>query len=161
MNHKILGLLLLEVVFSSSVIAQELYWEKSVINSTKSSYNNLEDDTYFRNTLNFERFKNNLSAATLRGKASKQKDVVVLFPNEKGEFERFTVQELEIFSVELAAKFPNIKAYLGRGIDTPGARVRFSVSSHGLQSMITYPNKKRASRNRRTQDTCVSFATRT
>jgi len=81
------------VIFSSSVLAQKFYWEKSVVANEKSSYNNLKEETYSRNTLNFERFKQNLSAAAFRGKASTKKEVVVLFPNEKGEFERFSVQE--------------------------------------------------------------------
>ena len=106
MNHKILAFLLLTVIFSSSVLAQKFYWEKSVVANEKSSYNHLKEDTYARNTLNFERFKQNLSAAAFRGKASTKKEVVVLFPNEKGEFERFSVQELQIFSDKLASKFP-------------------------------------------------------
>jgi uncharacterized protein YndB with AHSA1/START domain len=143
MNSKIFGLLLIAVLLSLPANAQENYWKKEATNKSTVNYDNLKDNSYHINSLNLEAFKNDLSSATLRGEASRRTGVVMLFPNEKGGLERFRVQEITIFGDDLAAKYPNIKAYLGHGIDTKGARVRFSVSSHGLQSMTTYPNNSR------------------
>lgn len=143
MNSKIFSLLLLAVLLSQTVTAQDNYWTKEATTKSNVNYDDLKDNSYHINSLNLEAFKRDLSSATLRGTASRSTGVVMLFPNERGRLERFRVQEVTIFGGNLASKYPNIKAYLGHGLDTRGARVRFSVSSHGLQAMTTYPGKPR------------------
>jgi len=51
--------------------------------------------------------------------------------------QRFNVVEASVFANELAKKFPNIKSYVGVGIDDPTARVRLSDSKIGLHAMIS------------------------
>ena len=143
MKSKILIFLLIAMVFSTTAFAQKSYWEKEQTNRSTNSFTNLKDESYHINALNFQSFKAELSKAIPREIANRSSDVIIFFPNEKGDLEKFRVQEVSIFSDELAKKYPNIKAYIGYGIDTPGARVRFSVSPQGLQSMTSYPNKSR------------------
>jgi len=54
--------------------------------------------------------------------------------------QRFKVVEASVFANELARKFPNIKSYVGVGIDDPTARVRLSNSKIGLHAMISSGN---------------------
>ena len=143
MKNKLITSLLILFV-SIPVFSQENYWNRG-LNETKSEilFESLHQNTYHTSTLNMPLFKSTLKKVSLRESNVKQNVVVILLPNNEGKLERFRVQEVSIFSKELAKKFPNIKAYVGYGIDTPGARARFTVSPQGLQSMISFPNKPR------------------
>ena len=143
MKRKILGFVLIAMIFTVSLSAQKSYWAKEKLSRSASSFDELKADSYHINTLNFDSFKSELSKASLRESFDRQNELIMLFPNDKGELEQFSIQEVSIFSKEIADQFPNIKAYVGYGIDTPGARVRFSVSPQGLQSMTSFPGKSR------------------
>ena len=139
-KNKFIGFLFI-VMLSIPVLAQRSHWKKSTYRSSSSSFSNLKSESFHINSLNLDGFKKDLISVPHRENLQRQHNVVMYFPNELGAMERFRIQEVSIFSEKLAAQFPNIKAYVGYGIDTPGARVRFSMSPQGLQSMISYPNK--------------------
>lgn len=84
--------------------------------------------------LNIEVIKQSLIAVPSRFSSNKN-GVVIEMPNELGTLERFTIFENSILSPELAANYPEIKSYIGIGIDNPSATVYFSISPLGLQSM--------------------------
>jgi hypothetical protein len=62
--------------------------------------------------------------------------IVMTLPTPLG-MQRFLVTEASVFSDELAAKYPEIKSYVGIGIDDPTARARFSKSTDGFHAMIS------------------------
>ena len=64
-----------------------------------------------------------------------QSNVVVAFPNYKGELQQFRIFEASVMDAELSAKHPDIKSYVGKGIDDPTATIRFSVTLFGLHTM--------------------------
>lgn len=84
--------------------------------------------------LNIEAIKQSLLAVPSRFSSNKI-GIVIEMPNELGTLERFTIFENSIMSPELAANYPEIKSYIGIGIDSPSATVYFSISPLGLQSM--------------------------
>ncbi|MBC8883785.1 hypothetical protein H9X57_11820 [Flavobacterium piscinae] len=75
-----------------------------------------------------------LSTAPNRFAQTKNGKVISL-PNGEGIMERFSVYENSILAPELAANYPNIKSYIGIGIDNPTSTVYFSISPLGFQSM--------------------------
>ncbi len=88
----------------------------------------LSNETKFYK-LNFSKLKESLDLAPSRNDVMTSKtEVIISFPNYKGEFIRFKVIEASVMSPELQSKFPNIKSYAGQSIDSPGEIIRFSVS---------------------------------
>ena len=62
--------------------------------------------------------------------------VIVSFPNANGQLEKFRVMESSNMDSALAERFPEIKSYVGQGIDTPTSKIYFSISPLGLQTMV-------------------------
>lgn len=62
--------------------------------------------------------------------------VEILIPNSKGELEKFWVIENSNFEPALQEKYPDIRAYSGKGITDPTATLSLSVSPQGLQTMV-------------------------
>jgi subtilisin-like proprotein convertase family protein len=74
--------------------------------------------------------------ANVNTKTSGQAGVEISLPNIDGKFERFMVWESSNFEPELQAQYPEIRAYVGKGITDPSATLNFSFSPLGVQTMI-------------------------
>jgi subtilisin-like proprotein convertase family protein len=68
---------------------------------------------------------------------SKDKGVIISLPTASGKLERFQVWEFSNMAPELQAKFPDIRSYVGTGVEDPTVYLRFSNSPVGFSSMIT------------------------
>ncbi|MDY0781612.1 reprolysin-like metallopeptidase [Tenacibaculum sp. IB213877] len=124
--------------FSLNMHSQEL-WKKTNDNGEINgiTIQKLDHKNFSVYSLKFKKFQSLLKESpkrgTLRGSLFK-------IPNEKGKFEIFEIFENSIFAPSLAAKYPEIKSYIGVNKNT-GAVLRMSISPKGIQTMISYKNK--------------------
>ena len=98
------------------------------------------------NTLDSERLYYKLNADFLQTKlAATNKSSIataeITIPNSNGVLERFTVWESSNFEPELQAKYPEIRAYEGTGLDDKSAKIHFSVAPAGIQTMVFRADK--------------------
>ena len=132
------NLLLVVFIFSASLsFSQNASWKhwdsnKSVTSETirKTPYSENQKLIQF----NAIQFKQTL--ANVAQRASGQAGVEIQLPNIKGELEKFLVWESSNFEPALQAQFPEIRAYVGKGITDPSAVLNFSFSPKGIQTMI-------------------------
>ncbi|MBD3581807.1 zinc-dependent metalloprotease [Flavobacterium selenitireducens] len=81
------------------------------------------------------------SLQNVSSRFSSNEGVVVLIPNMDGALERYRVWENSNFAPELQARFPEIRAYVGKGITDKSATLHFSVGPKGIQTMVMRANR--------------------
>ena len=86
-------------------------------------------------TLNIEQVKTILASAPKRTADLKNSNTILAIPNQNGQLQNFKVFENSVLDPALAARYPEIKSYIGVGIDNPTAVSYFSVSPLGFKSM--------------------------
>ncbi|MGA9638707.1 reprolysin-like metallopeptidase [Flavobacterium sp.] len=69
-------------------------------------------------------------------KTAKSVSAQISIPNRDGKLELFSVSESSNFESELQSKYPDIRAYEGMGITDKKARLSFSVSPKGIQTIV-------------------------
>ena len=82
--------------------------------------------------------QNSLSAALYRitGSQSASRSAIISLPNVDGQLEQFMVVEASNFTSELQNRFPQIRAFSGKGITDRSATLKLSISPAGIQSMV-------------------------
>ncbi len=133
-----LGLLLMAVISVYTLTAQQgNYWSAHT-----AADRIIKDKAVSRFTFpqNFKLF--DLSAGTLRqdlftvvGNTTRHSTIVTL-PNADGGLEDFVIYEASNFDAQLQARFPDIRAFSGRGITDPSATLKMSYSPRGIQTMV-------------------------
>ncbi|AZB32815.1 zinc-dependent metalloprotease [Chryseobacterium bernardetii] len=132
-----MGMLVLSGVSSAQT---DLLWSRRSKESSSSVYENMKninDPRIFH--LDINGLKNVLAKTPKR--ATEKSSVIISLPNSSGKMEHFTVTENSNFDPELAAKYPDIKSYIGQGLQDKTSTVYFSISSLGLSSMEIYGDK--------------------
>ncbi|MGL2967094.1 reprolysin-like metallopeptidase [Flavobacterium sp. XGLA_31] len=86
--------------------------------------------------LDVTKLKQILATAPKRFSSNQPSNSILSFPNTEGKLEQFNIEENSNMDPQLAAKFPDIKSYIGKGIDIPSSTIYFSVSPLGLESML-------------------------
>ncbi len=70
------------------------------------------------------------------------KSTIITLPNADGNLEQFNVVEASNFEPALQARFPDIRAYSGKGITDKSATLKLSISPQGIQTMIFRTEKE-------------------
>src|SRR5215831_17368168 len=88
-------------------------------------------EKYRASILNIEELKNFLSGLPAETTVNDRSKAPVLeIPKPDGSISRFHVWESSVMEPALAAKFPEIKTFLGQGIDDPYATIRFGYDPY-------------------------------
>lgn len=87
--------------------------------------------------LNVTQLKAALALAPQRDASTSS--VIIQFPDGDGILQNYRIYEASVMDDELAAKHPEIKSYVGQGIENPAATVRFSTTIFGVHAMILSP----------------------
>lgn len=129
------------LVLSGVSFAQtDRLWTKKNKERTSSVFENMKninDPRIFH--LDINGLKNALTRTPKR--ATEKSSVIISLPNSSGKMERFSVTENSNFDPELAVKYPDIKSYIGQGLEDKTTTVYFSISPLGLSSMEIYGDK--------------------
>lgn len=67
--------------------------------------------------------------------ATNAKGAIIDIPNSHGKIEKFRMFEASNFDPALQVQFPDIRAYVGQGIDNVNAQIRLSISPEGISTM--------------------------
>jgi subtilisin-like proprotein convertase family protein len=126
------------LVWCSSIQAQDQSPWKRVDQGSSSSFdkntNKSSSDKQILFRLNQEMLLQSLAA--INSTTAKKSSVEISIPNIAGVMEQFLVWESSNFEPELQAKYPEIRAYAGKGISDPRASLNFSLSPKGIQTMV-------------------------
>lgn len=72
---------------------------------------------------------------SVAGNASKH-TIIISIPNAQGKMEKFEMTEASNFDKQLQARFPEIRAFSGRGLTDKSATLKLSISPQGIQTML-------------------------
>lgn len=127
------------ITFNLSAQREDKLWSRKV-NSEINSMNKIERRVIPKQfkvfNLNVDNLKQKLENAPKRRSKTQKIRTVLSFPNEEGIMENFEVFEASVLEKSLQEKYPNIKSYIGRGVENPESIIRFSFSKIGFQAMI-------------------------
>ncbi|MCO6161574.1 reprolysin-like metallopeptidase [Flavobacterium sp. NRK F7] len=125
-----------------SGFSQKNIWEKT----TESELSTFSKATRNSMPTAFQLYKLNLSDLKEKligapNDLSRQtSNIILTFPVSNGVLNQFRIYDSPVMEEGLAVKFPDIKTYLGKGIEDPTATMRFSITEFGLHAMILSGN---------------------
>ncbi|MDX2248791.1 MAG: M12 family metallo-peptidase [Bacteroidia bacterium] len=86
--------------------------------------------------LNKSALDQKLSQAPMEFTPAAANPTEIKLPMPDGSFERFSIVESPVMAPELAAKYPEIKTYSGKGIDNPTAYIRMDKTPKGFHAIV-------------------------
>lgn len=121
------------LLFSITIIsAQENLWQKSNIDTKTILPVSTENFEIYE--LQTEFLKEKLHSVPARFESSS--NVIIDLPISSNHIEKFKIFEASNFSPELQSRYPDIRSYVGVGINDPTAMARFSLSPYGFYATI-------------------------
>lgn len=118
-------------------MAQKDYWTKQPDGSTFTTDKSVARKSfpwvYKLFTLNAGKLSRDLFSVTNK---PAHPSVIISLPNADGKYEEFEVFEASNFEPALQARYPEIRAFSGRGITDKYATLKLSLSPQGIQTMV-------------------------
>lgn len=135
-------LVCLALIISYPVFSNNSFWQDTDMQTITPKGDRLILANSFRTVkLNKDAFFSFRNSIPLEMNVSvRNSGTIFTLPMPNGTMARFKVVESPVMEQGLADKFPDIKTYLGQGIDDPYATVRFDYTMHGFHAMILSPN---------------------
>ncbi|MFN3694427.1 MAG: reprolysin-like metallopeptidase, partial [Ignavibacterium sp.] len=135
-------LLSFQLFFSSTIFPQENLWtDKQETEIVVAGERVIIPQMYRTVALNRNLLTNLLNHAPMEvPNFISQETAEIELPMPDGVMQKFAFVESPVMSPELAAKFPEIKTYLAKGITDPYAVCRFDYTLQGFHAMILSPN---------------------
>lgn len=140
MKLKLLPVALLAIT-SFAFAQQKPLWSVSTKSDIVQLDSKMQGPTIQLLELDVASLKESIQNASDRFSVDKTSNVVISLPNGNGQMENFRVYENSNMASELATKYPEIKSYIGIGIDNPTSTSYFSVSPLGFKGMILSSEK--------------------
>ena len=141
MNYKLLSVALLAISTLSFGQQKGSFWNNTTQKSSSTSENKLQLPEKNLFSLDLTSLQASLQNSPKRSDYSKTSTVIVQMPNGDGQMESFRVFENSNMEPALAARYAEIKSYVGIGIDNPTSSVYFSISPLGFRAMTINADK--------------------
>lgn len=141
--YKIIFMIFVYLLINPSVsIAQyDLWSEKSESEIITVGKRYIIPQSYKVYKLNLSTLSNLLSDVPMEFSSEANRKVrIIHIPMPDGSFQRFRFVESPVMANELSRKYPEIRTFLGFGIDDNYATVRFDFTPNGFHAMILSPN---------------------
>ena len=119
----------------------KVLWQKqnaSVNTVLKENHQSLQKFQSF--SLNTDALRQVLIGVAQRNDFSAPSNTILAFPNSEGKLKRFSIKEASVMDPDLQARFPEIRSYVGQGVDNASSTLRFSLSPEGLNGMMLSAN---------------------
>jgi len=130
------------LLFIVQIAAGQSIWQKA---TTPTSNPVLENKKTIKNPnlyeLDIAQLKQLLADAPERFINKRQPNPIVSFPNREGNMETFRISEASNMDPALAARYPDIKSFVGQGVVNKSTNIFFSISPLGFQAMTIYPDR--------------------
>ena len=137
MKNKLLSIAMIAITSFSLAQSGKALWKATAKNAEAVTFANkqsLLNPQLFE--LDVVQLKQELTNAPKRFASNGTSNTVVKFPNVSGQMEQFRIQESSNMDPQLASRYPDIKSFIGQGIDNPTSTIYFSLSPLGLQTMV-------------------------
>lgn len=137
MKNRLLSIALIAITSFSFAQSGKAVWKATAKNPNAVTFANKQSIVSPRLfSLDINQLKQTLAVAPKRFASSAPSNVIVSFPNAQGQMENFRVKESSNMDPALAARYSEIKSYIGQGVENPASTIYFSVSPLGLQTMV-------------------------
>ncbi|CAN5478535.1 zinc-dependent metalloprotease family protein [soil metagenome] len=134
---KLTLLLVFSCTFFSSVNAQKKYWSPHTGNAPITIDKAAARSSFPKNFKLFDLDIVPLKSQLFSVVSNTTKHTTVIsVPDVDGNLEQFEVTEASNFDPVLQARFPDIRAFSGRGISDKYATLKLSISPQGIQTMV-------------------------
>jgi chitodextrinase len=137
MKNQLLSIAMIAITSFSVAQSGKSLWKATAKRSDAVTFENkqtIQNPRLFE--LDVAQLKQELSNAPKRFASNGTSNTVVKFPNVSGQMEQFRIQESSNMDPQLAARYSDIKSYIGQGIDNPTSTIYLSLSPLGLQTMV-------------------------